>query len=380
MISVIMSGSPFSNEGVFKFPVINIILIMHSGIQNNISHIFKPVLFCGLLLLFFSKGFCQSDVIGIIDFYGGTKVNEKDLRKAIIIKEGDSLSRLDPAGLIKKLKILPGIKQADLISVCCEASKGRSVLYIGVSDKDTTSSIYHKSFTAKISLPKEITETYSKFQEVFVEGIIKGESGEDGSQGHSLMNYAPARTIQEKFIVYASNYLPQLKKVLKNSGNAEQRAIAASVIAYAKDKKLIIDDLLYAVYDNNEEVRNNATRALDLIAAYANKNPELKIKKISADPFIKMMNSIIWTDRNKGAAMLLALTENRDSFVLKQLEKEALSPVIEMAHWKNTGHAMMGYLLLGRLTGFSDEEIYNAFGGEKKNLFLDEMVKKLKEN
>ena len=48
-----------------------------------------------------------------------------------------------------------------------------------------------------------------------------------------------------------------------------------------------------------------------------------------------------------------------------------------MANWKNPGHAMMGYLLLGRITGYSDEEIYKAFGSEDRNTFLATMLKKV---
>jgi hypothetical protein len=49
-----------------------------------------------------------------------------------------------------------------------------------------------------------------------------------------------------------------------------------------------------------------------------------------------------------------------------------------MSLWKNSGHALMGYLLLGRIANFSDEEIYKAFDSENKNLFLDDMLKKMK--
>src|SRR4030095_547889 len=101
---------------------------------------------------------------------------------------------------------------------------------------------------------------------------------------------------------------------------------------------------------------------------------------IPADPFIQMTNSVVWTDRNKGSAVLLSLTENRDSVVTKQIKKFALSSVIEMARWKNPGHAIMGYLLLGRIVNFSDEEIINAFYSENKNLFLDGMIKKTNDN
>lgn len=352
---------------------------MPERIQKTFRFSIKHILFICLAMAFSTISLAQSEIIGIIDFYGLNKVTQKELLYAIDIREGNKINYLGKKSQIKKLKSVQGVKQADITFVCCE-EKGQSIVYIGISEKEEFSPPYHASPTSKINLPAEIIKTCNEFDKVFVEGIEKGESGEDRSQGHSFMNYAPGQAIQQKFVIYASEYLPVLKDVLKNSKDGEQRAKAAQVIAYAKYKNQVVDDLLYAVYDNNEAVRNNATRALALIAAYCEKNPELKIKKIPADPFIKMINSVVWTDRNKGVAVLLSLTENRDSTVLNQLKKQALSSVIEMSYWKNSGHAMMGYLLLGRMTGFSDEEIYNAFGSEKKNLFLDEMVKKLKEN
>lgn len=60
----------------------------------------------------------------------------------------------------------------------------------------------------------------------------KGEATENDSNGHSLMTYLPARQLQEKFITYANKNLTLLREVLKNSKYADQREVAATVIAY----------------------------------------------------------------------------------------------------------------------------------------------------
>ena len=341
---------------------------------------FKQFLGCLFLLLLYKQVSGQSEIIGIIDFYGRGNLSEKDLRKAMTIKEGDSVNYLEKDIQIKKLKTIPGIKQADIAYICCETTKGQSIVYIGISKNESIPFSYRETPVDTATLPKEIIETYNQFETVLIEAITKGESGEDRSQGHSLMNYAPARVIQERFIDYAARYLQKLKEVLKKSSEAEQRAVAAWTIAYAKDKNAVIDDLLDAVYDKDETVRNNATRALALITGYAEKNPDLKIKKIPAGPFIKMINSIVWTDRNKGAAVLLSLTENRDSLVLKQLKDQALSSIIEMSQWKNPGHAIMSGILLARMTGFTDEEIITTFETSTKDSVINEMIRKINGN
>lgn len=319
----------------------------------------------------------QSEIIGVIDFYGSSNISVKDIRNAITIKEGDSVSRINKNEQIRKLRSIPGVKQAYLTTVCCEDSKGQSILYVGISIKDVMTDPYHKSPTTIITLPKEIIDDYEKFNELMFEGISKGESGEDRSQGHSLMNYAPAKAIQEKFIGYAEKYSILLKKVLKNSSDGDQRAMAALLLAYVKDKNSIVDDLLYAVHDEDDGVRNNSTRALALIASYSADNPALKIKTIPVKPFTKMMNSIVWTDRNKGSAVLLSLTEKKDEAIIKEIKEQALIAICQMANWKNPGHAMMGYLLLGRITGYNDEEIYKAFDSENRNTFLASMLIKV---
>jgi hypothetical protein len=345
---------------------------MSKLIKNNI-YIFSFLL---LSIISFRVN-AQSEIIGVIDFYGSNNISGKDIMNAINIKEGDSVSGINKNELIRKLRSISGVKQAYITTVCCEESMGRSILYVGVSNKDAMTDPYHPSPATHITLPKEIIDDYDKLNELMFEGITKGQSGEDRSQGHSLMNYIPARTIQEKFVGYASQYPALLKNVLKNSSDASQRAIAAQIIAYSKNKESIIDDLLYAVHDNDETVRNNSTRALALIASYTAGHPELKIKKIPVEPFIEMINSITWSDRNKGAAVLLSLTENRDSLTIKRLKEKALSSIIEMSKWKNAGHAMMAYVLLGRITGFTDEEIYNSFASDKKDSFLITMLNKV---
>ena len=75
------------------------------------------------------------------------------------------------------------------------------------------------------------------------------------------------------------------------------------MIACAPDKTAIVDDLLHGVLDADEDVRNAAARGLYVIGMYAADHPELDIH-IPSDPFTRMLNSLVWTDRNKGTAML----------------------------------------------------------------------------
>jgi len=67
-----------------------------------------------------------------------------------------------------------------------------------------------------------------------------------------------------------------------------------------------------------------------------------------------MLNSGIWTDRNKGAYLLSILTVRRDARLLRLLRLRALVSIVEMARWRNPGHADSARLILGRVAGIDE--------------------------
>ncbi len=167
--------------------------------------------------------------------------------------------------------------------------------------------------------------------------------------------------------MFAKRYLDTLRQVLRNSAEPEQRAIAAWVIGYAQDKNGVVDDLQYAVLDANEDVRNNAVRTLAVIAVLAGRRPELGIE-IEPDRFIDMLNSLEWSDRNKALMVLYTLTSGRDAGVLEQLGQRALQSLVDMARWKSS-YAFGAYLILGRMSGLSDDELQDAWEkGERERV------------
>jgi hypothetical protein len=112
------------------------------------------------------------------------------------------------------------------------------------------------------------------------------------------------------------------------------------------------------------------------MATYANLNPALGLQ-IPTVPFIQMVNSLVWTDRNKGISALMPLTQSRDSILLKQLKVLALPSITEMAKWKSSGHAYPAYLILGRIAGYPDDKVTDSFYKGDKDAFLKEMLDKI---
>jgi hypothetical protein len=189
------------------------------------------------------------------------------------------------------------------------------------------------------------------------------------------MANAEARAVQEQFIALAARNGDLLRKVLRNSSDPSHRALAAQIIAYSSDKRKITGELIYAMKDPSDSVRNAAVRALAVLAGYAQKNPAKNLK-ISFAPFIDLSNSVIWTDRNKASMALFPLTDSRDPKLLKELKTKALLSLLDIARWQSPGHASGAMMILGRIAGIPDGEIFESLQSGKR----DTMIEKLRRN
>jgi hypothetical protein len=161
----------------------------------------------------------------------------------------------------------------------------------------------------------DIVESGKEFSTAVMRAVERGDAAEDHSQGHAFTHDPATRTIQERFVAYAKRDLDQLRLVLRNSGEAAHRALAALVLGYASDKQAMVEALVQRMSDPDEEVRNNAMRAL---WAFADMDPTTSrsAPRIPPEPFLALLNSPIWSDRNKASAALMALTARRDPGLL----------------------------------------------------------------
>jgi len=295
--------------------------------------------------------------IGIIDFYGLNKVQESRLRQALGVREGDPLPA-SKGGTEERLDEIAGVVESHLEAVCCEA--GNAILYVGIEERGATHLDLREPPESDLSLPADILDTYRRFGAALEAAVRRGVTGDDLTQGHSLMADPSTRALQEQFPELARQYLGELRSVLRESNDDEQRAAAAYVIGYAPKKSDVVNDLQFALRDADPGVRNNASRALVAMAVLARLHPALEIK-VSPTWFIEMLNSLSWTDRNKAVMALQILTDSRDANILAQLRERALPALIEMARWKSLGHALPAYVLVGRVAGLAEEQIQEAW-------------------
>jgi len=268
---------------------------------------------------------------------------------------------------IARLQAVPGISRAAVDIVCCE--DGKTTIYIGVEEPGTPAQAFDPAPSGNARLPEAVLRGYREFQAAFDEAIKTGNFTEDDDQGHALMHFPAARAAQEGFVQLASEHRQGLVQVLHESSDAEQRAIAAQVLAYFPDKGAIAADLARAARDPYSTVRNNSIRALAIIAGFGHRHPELGIS-VPADPLVNLLNSLIWTDRNKSSLALMRISEARDPALLEMIKRKALPSLVEMAQWKAMGHAFAPLVILGRIAGMADPAIFQALEANKRDTIL----------
>lgn len=328
-----------------------------------------------LLLALAAAASAQAPRIGRIEFYGLRKVPEAKVRKALGLNVGDALPRSKPA-VEERLMEVPGIVRAHLEATCCD--EGKVVLYVGIEERGAPHFDLRTPPEEELSLPDDITTAYRQFLSAVNQAVRRNSTAEDLTNGHSLMADPDCRDIQLRFVDLAEKHLMELRKVLRESGDDEQRAIAAYVIGYAPKKREIVDDLLYALKDEDDTVRGNATRALAAVGVYAKLNPDAGVK-ISPTWFIEMLNSLSWTDRNNAAVALVNLTETRDASTLEQIRERALPSLIEMARFQYLQHALPAYILVGRVAGMPEQEIQDSWSKGDRDRVIAAATRKVKQ-
>ncbi|MEP6591576.1 MAG: hypothetical protein ABJC19_10375 [Gemmatimonadota bacterium] len=311
--------------------------------------------------------------IGIIDFYGLNGAPADRARAALTFTEGDIISLKGggrPASFSAseaRLATLPRIARARINLVCCD--DGRGIIYVGIQQQGSVTMPFRGAPVGDAELAADIVRAGDEFSKALMLAVQRGEAAEDRTQGHSLALDPAMRAIQDRFIVYANRDLLTLRDVLRNSRSAAQRALAAQVLGYATDKSAVAADLSYGMSDPSEAVRNNAMRAL-MVMAEMTPSAERAAPHISPQPFIALLHSPVWSDRNKAAGALEVLTRPRDRGVLDALT-QAIDPLVEMARWRSEGHALSAFLVLARIANYSDEAAFDLWKrGEREVVIM----------
>lgn len=224
------------------------------------------------------------------------------------------------------------------------------MIYIGLPGRSARDVPYHPAPKGSARFPQTVVELERQFSEALSQALGKGTTGEDQSKGYALSVDPVTRATQIAMRDYAVSHEGAIRRVLASSSDGGQRAIAAHLMGYARQSRAQIAALVKASYDPDDEVRNNATRALWVLATSSAE----RAARIPPDGFIAMLYSRSWTDRNKASLLLEALTRSRDPKLLRDLRAQALDPLLEMARWRSAGHAYAARMMLGRCAGIEE--------------------------
>jgi hypothetical protein len=304
----------------------------------------------GLLLV--CAAAAQLPRIGDIDFYGLRKITAEQILGAAGLAPGDTIPA-SRGNLEDQIADMPGVAAAHVQVVCCEGN--RAALFIGIVEDGELQPAFHSTPSGPATLPQELMDSYREFLGAALRAPGKGIADENPAAGHALMANPAVRAFEDRFLAFADGHTDDLRAVLHDGSEPEERAAAATVIGYATDKKDVADDLLFAIQDPDEGVRAGALRALAAIAVAARNQPAPGIR-LASTGLVKLLSSVVLSDRVESAEALLILTEGGDAAALDLIRERALASVVEMARWKTRSYALPPLMLLGRVAGLTDAQ------------------------
>jgi hypothetical protein len=299
--------------------------------------------------------------VAIIETYGLHAVSREAVLEAAGVRVGDPAPDASQIkSIIRKLEGLRSVERADAVVILTPRANGpaQRILYLGIREAGRPAAKFRAAPTGDVELPAVVRETYREFERTLQQSTQAGNFSEDDSNGYALLGDESARAVQKRFVPLASEHGERLLDVLQSSRNVEDRAMAAWIVGYATDRQQAAQALATAARDPAEDVRNNAMRGLGVLVGYASAHPDIKID-IPTDWLLAMLESVRWTDRNKALSVLLQVPAEHP--VMARLREQSLPTLVEMARWNADAHALMPFLLIGRVAGMSDTEVLDAW-------------------
>ena len=305
----------------------------------------SAVLFCCPLAS--AQGEDQTYTVGQIYYFGYAGIDMKPVRERVAVHLGDALREgefpREEKIIATTITSVTGEPPTGVAEVCCDGAH-HLFLFIGMNGTSSRRMTTQALPVGRDHLDQAALKLFQHYQAANQRAVNAGVAGEDDSLGYAVADYPEARQVELAMLAYAIHHGPKLEAVLHHAADVQQRRASAALLGYTQRSSSQIDALAHAANDADSLVRNNAVRALEVLAGAKdatgiNVNPE---------PFIDLLFSEHWTDRNKGSFLLEKLSRNGDPVFLAKLRSEALLPLLEGAAW-DSGHAYPFLELLKRI-------------------------------
>jgi nitroreductase len=197
--------------------------------------------------LFLCASPAQLPRVGDINFYGLRKMTAERILAAAHLAPGDTVPASRVA-LEDRIIELPDVMDAHVQSVCCDGD--HATLFIGIQERGETAIEFRAAPSGTATLPEDLMTQYREYSGALLRAGINGKTNGDAGATDPAM-----RRGQEHFRTFAAAHTLKLRAELRTGEDAEQRAAAATVMAYSVNKKAAVDDLLFAIQDPDEGVR-----------------------------------------------------------------------------------------------------------------------------
>jgi hypothetical protein len=296
----------------------------------------------------------QAFSVGSIDFFGGQGMDTAALMAKLPVKVGQALTFEQADGVKAGVEaaVLAGTGKAatDVNFVCCD-EPGKLQIYVGVQGGSYRAPVYGAAPTGDATLPGEGLGLYQEDMKATAAAVESGHAREDDSKGYALTDDPAAKAVELRMRAYALQHTAAIEAVLRGSKDAAQRQAAAMLLGYAERSPEQVKELARAAGDVDADVRNNAVRALAVMASAG------PMEGLEVEPLVAMLSSGSWSDRNKASLLLYRITKSRDAGMLKVLREEAMGALLDGAAWQSAGHAVPFLVMLGRIGGLEEVEI-----------------------
>ncbi len=277
-------------------------------------------------------------------FFGYEGFNINDLRQTFSLKKGTivDLNEWFPKRvneLKAEIKTITGAAATDIALIHTEEGQ---ILFVGIPGKSNSKPSERNAIGTKaVATPVEIKSAYDRMIELLPKAVAR-KTKEDVEQFDAAKNELRRLSRAKR---------PELLAALDSSESID-RVVASYAIGLVAEKPEELNALVRLSNDSDSVVRNNSARELSELLQ---DHPELA-KDIPASPFITMLNSPTWTDRNKSVFVLERLTRSRRPVVLKEMSDRALPSLKEMCDWPS-GYSETAIELLGRIAGIPEDQL-----------------------
>ncbi len=295
-----------------------------------------------------------AEIVGSIDFFGTTGMDVAAIEKALPVHIGDAMTAKTRDQIRTAVQKSIGQAPTAVNFVCCDEQHHQQI-YIGLPGNNFHALAYNPAPTGTDRLAPAIIRLDRNVDRALETAVRKGgdAASEDDSQGFAIFNDPAAKEAVMAVRNWALDREPEIVKVLESSSDAEQRRVAATALGYVRQSPSQVVALVRAARDPDNEVRNNATRAIGVLL----RSNLVAPGGFPPDTFLAMLNSGSWEDRNKSASAMVGLTAGSDPGLLGKLRAECLDSIVEMARWHNIGHAYFARMILARMAGVPDSDL-----------------------